>query len=112
MKKILTGIVLLLLMGCEKEYNAYPNHTYTFSYLANKDQWGVETWGSHHFVTNEKIQDIEAFKECYVKYLCWNGLDKDCIVKKVYYSDRKKVKIQYLGKSPAVRTVIDINNCQ
>ena len=111
MKKFLV-LFALLLLGCEEEYSSTPNYAYTFSYLANKDEWGVETWGAHHFVTNEKIQDIESFKECYVKYLCWNGLDQDCIIKKIYYSDSKKVKIEYLGKSPAIRTVIDINNCQ
>jgi len=110
-KKLLVFFVLAL-VSCEREFDAYPNYAYTFSALVEKDQWGIETWGAHHFVTSEKIQDVEAFKECYVKYLCWSGLDKDCNYKKIFYADRKHVKIEYIGKSPAVRTVIDINNCQ
>ena len=112
MKKLLIFLPLLFLFSCEREFSATPNYAYTLSYLNTKDEWGIETWGAHHFVTNEPIQDFESFKECYVKYLCWNGLDEGCLIKKIYYTDRKNVKLEYLGKSPAIKTVIDINNCQ
>ena len=104
-------LLLLLFVSCEREYDAYPNYVYTFSYLNNKDQWGIETWGAHQFVTKDKITDTESFKECYVKYLCWSGLDDGCEIKKIYYKDHKHVKIEYVGKAPALSVSIDINNC-
>ena len=114
------GIALLLIGGffimintsCEREYDAYPNHIYTFSYLVDKDQYGIETWGAHHFVVKDKITNIESFKECYANYLCWGELDNGCEVKKIYYRNRNHVKITYIGKSPALTSLTDINNCQ
>jgi hypothetical protein len=112
MKKFLSLLPLLLLFSCEKEISPSPNHAYTLSYLNTRDEWGIETWGSHHFVTDKPIQDFEAFKECYVNYLCWKGLDEGCSIKVIYYTDRKHVQIRYRFKSPSVKTVININNCQ
>ena len=105
-------LLLLLFVSCEREYDAYPNYIYTFSCLVEKDQWGIETWGAHQFIVNEKINDVEAFKECYVNYLCWDGLDVNCNYKKIYYSDTKKVRIEYVGKTPQMFTLDKIDNCQ
>ena len=111
MKRLLVFLVLAL-VSCERQYDAYPNYVYTFSCLIDKDEWGIESWGAHHFVVSEKIDDIEAFKECYVNYLCWSGLDVDCHYKQIYYSDTKKVQIKYVGKSPQARTLDKIDNCR
>ena len=102
----------LLFVNCERNYDSYPNYVYTFSCLIDKDEYGIETWGAHHFVVGEKIDDIESFKECYVNYLCWNELDVDCHYKQIYYSDHKKVKIKYVGKSTGVRILDKIDNCR
>jgi len=106
------GIVLMVLVGCEKEYSKGNNYVYTFSGLVVKDQWGIETWGAHQFVTDELIEDVESFKECYVNYLYWSGLDEDGMYKKIYYQDSKKIKIQYVGKTYARYTNKNVNNCQ
>ena len=107
------GFFLILInTSCERQYDAYPNHLYTFSCMTEKDQYGIETWSAHHFVVAEKISNIESFKECYVNYLCWDGLDYDCHYKQIYYSDTKKVKIEYMGKSFQMTTLDKIDNCQ
>ena len=104
-------LLLLVFASCEREYDAYPNYVYTFSYLNNVDEWGIETWGAHQFVTKTKITNIESFKECYVNYLCWSGLDDGCEVKKVYYADNKHVKIQYMRESFVLSVVPEFNDC-
>ena len=108
---LLIGMGLIMLVGCEKEYTSKPNHAYTFSARVVKDEWGVETWGSHHFITDEKIQNEESFKKCYVAYLKWSGLDVDGLYNKIYYTDPKLVKIQYIGTTYKNFTVKNINNC-
>ena len=109
---LLLGVLLIVLVGCEKEYSQGKNYAYTFSALVVKDQWGVETWGSHHFVTDEPIENTDEFKECYENYLNWSGLDKDGLYKKIYYSKPKNVKIDYIGTTYQRITVKSINNCQ
>jgi len=111
MKKFLLGL-LLILISCEKDYAPGQNYMYDFSALVVKDQWGVETWGGHQFVLDEKIENPEAFKECYVNYLKWSGLDHDGMYKKIYYADKKNVKIKYVGKSFAKFTVKAQDACQ
>ena len=107
------GFFLILInTSCERQYDSYPNYVYTFSCVIDKDEHGIETWGAHHFVVGEKIDDIESFKECYVNYLCWSGLDHDCHYKQIYYSDTKKVRIEYVSKSTGVRILDKIDNCR
>lgn len=111
MKRLLI-LLSLVLISCEKDYAPGPNYMYDFSALVVKDQWGVETWGGHQFILDEKIEDVEAFKECYVNYLKWSGLDHDGMYKKIYYADRKNVKIKYVGKSFIKFTVKAQDACQ
>lgn len=109
---IIGGTLLILtLTGCEKEYSQGKNHAYTFSGLVVKDQWGVETWGSHHFVTDVEIENTESFKECYVNYLKWSGLDKDGMYNQAYYANPKNIKITYIGTTYQRYTVKAVNNC-
>jgi hypothetical protein len=105
------GIGLIMLVSCEKELNANVNYKYTFSALVVKDQWGVETWGSHHFIVDEKIQDVESFKKCYVAYLKRSGKDIDGLYNKIYYQDSKKVKIVFDNETYLNWTYKDMDNC-
>jgi hypothetical protein len=105
-------LTIFFFTSCEKEYSSGKNYTYTFSALVVKDQWGIETWGSHHFVTDEKIENEDSFKECYVNYLKRSGLDKDGMYNKIYYADRKNVKIQFIGETYQRFTVPAVNGCQ
>jgi hypothetical protein len=100
-----------MLVSCEKELNANVNYKYTFSALVVKDQWGVETWGSHHFIVDEKIQDVESFKKCYVAYLKRSGKDIDGQYNKIYYQDSKKVKIVFDNETYLNWTYKDMDNC-
>lgn len=109
---ILIAMFLMANTGCEKEYSSGKNYVYTFSALVVKDQWGIETWGAHQFVTDEKIENEESFKECYVNYLKWSGLDHDGMYKKIYYTDHKNVKIKFIGETYQRFTVPAINGCQ
>ena len=105
-------LTIFFFTSCEKEYSSGKNYTYTFSALVVKDQWVIETWGSHHFVTDEKIENEDSFKECYVNYLKRSGLDKDGMYNKIYYADRKNVKIQFIGETYQRFTVPAVNGCQ
>jgi len=104
-------VAIIFLSSCEKELTPKPNYRYTFSARVVKDQWGVETWGSHHFITDEKIVNEESFKKCYVTYLKRTGLDVDGLYNKIYYTDNKLVKIQYDGTTYNNITVKNINDC-
>jgi len=108
---LLLGILLIVLVGCEKEYSQGKNHEYIFSALVVKDQWGVETWGSHHFITDEPIENIDKFKECYVNYLKWSGLDKDGLYNEIFYTNSNHVRIRYRGTTYQRFTIKPINNC-
>jgi hypothetical protein len=111
MKRYLIFLLLILFTSCEKEYSSSRAHVYSFQCLIDVDQWGIETWGGHQFIVKDKIQDISEFKECYVKYLCWNDLDIDCFYKKQYYIDDKFVKIRYEGTTYNRWTLESINDC-
>ena len=96
------GLVLLIgtiifLSSCEKEYSSGTNYVYMFQAKISTDEWGIENWGGHQFTTDEKIKDIEAFKECYVNYLKWSGLDVDGLYNRLYYQDTKNISIKYDG---------------
>jgi hypothetical protein len=108
---LLVGIGIVLLVSCEKELNANVNYKYTFSALVNKDQWGVETWGSHHIILDEKIKDPEVFKKCYVAYLKRTGKDIDGLYNRVYYQDSKKVTIVFDNETFMNCTYKDMDNC-
>jgi len=103
---------MMLLSSCEKDYGSGQNHIYMFSAKTHVDQWGIETWGGHNFIMDDKVQNMETFKECYVNYLNWSGLDIDGHYKKIYYTDHKNVNIKYMGTTPHRFTVKAIDNCQ
>jgi len=112
MKRLLVLLLLwTLFIGCEREFKAQENYVYTFSALTNKDEWGIETWGAHQFIVNEEITDVEHFKECYVNYLKWSGLDIDGMYNRIYYNDPKNVKIKFNNKTYLRWTVKSQNNC-
>lgn len=101
----------LLFVSCEKEWNVNTNYKYTLSVLVVKDEYGIETWGSHHFIVDEMITDTESFKKCYVAYLKRSGKDIDGLYNKIYYQDSKRVKISYDGETFMNWTVKDMDNC-
>lgn len=112
MGRLILLLSLFLFTSCEKEYSGGENYIYMFSAKTYVDQWGIETWGGHNFIMDEKITDPESFKECYVNYLKWSGLDIDGQYNKIYYADPKNVEIRYMGKTFQRFTVKSINNCQ
>ena len=105
-------LFLFLFTSCDKEYSNGKNYVYTFSALVYKDEWGIETWGAHQFIIDEKIENVESFKECYVNYLKWSGLDFDGMYNRIYYTDHKNVKIRFERETFQKLTVPEINNCQ
>lgn len=109
MKRIVL-LLMVALMGCDREYSQGENYMYTFSARYEKDQWGIEHWGGHHFITDEPIGDVESFKECYVNFLDWYLGDD--VPKKIYYQDHKLIKIRYERTTPQRFTLPEINNCQ
>ena len=111
LRYILFIIIVFLLCACERELSANQNYVYTFSALVHKDEWGIETWGAHQFIVDDKIEDVESFKECYVNYLKWSGLDIDGMYNKIYYQDPKHVKIEFLHNTYMNWTVKSQNNC-
>ena len=109
MKRIVL-LLMVVLMGCDREYSQGDNYQYTFMALYDVDQWGIKSYGGHQFITDEPIQDMESFKECYVNFLDWYmGND---IPKKVYYQDHKNVTITFDGTTPIRFTLPEVNNCQ
>jgi hypothetical protein len=103
-------LILLLLWGCEGEYSR-TNYKYSFQAKIQTDEWGIQTWGGHLFTTNEKIEDIQSFKKCYVGYLKWSGKDVDGLYNRLYWEDTKNIKIVYDGTTSIPFTNVDINNC-
>ena len=110
MKFTLLIFTILWLTSCENTYKANKNYIYTFQGTTHKDNLGRKVYGGHHFITDEKIQDMESFKECYVNFLDWYMGDN--VPKKVYYQDHKNVTITFDGTTPARFTLPEINNCQ
>lgn len=108
---VLYVLIMLLIASCENTYKPNTNYRYTFSGVSHKDNIGRKVYGSHYFTLDEPIKDMESFKECYVNYLDWSGLDKEGLYKKNFYQDRKNVKI-YLTKEVWGRvTVTDADLC-
>jgi hypothetical protein len=110
--KIVTYITIILwLTSCENTYKPNKNYRYTFSGMSHKDNIGRKIYGSHHFILDEKIKDMESFKECYVNYLQWSGLDKDGNYKKNFYDDRKNVYFTLEDEVWGRVTVSDADLC-
>jgi len=110
--KIVTYITIILwLTSCENTYKPNKNYRYTFSGMSHKDNIGRKIYGSHHFILDEKIKDMESFKECYVNYLQWSGLDKDGNYKKNFYEDRKNVYFTLEDEVWGRVTVSDADLC-
>ena len=110
--KIVTYITIILwLTSCENTYKPNKNYRYTFSGMYHKDNIGRKIYGSHHFILDEKIKDMESFKECYVNYLQWSGLDKDGNYKKNFYDDRKNVYFTLEDEVWGRVTVSDADLC-
>lgn len=103
--------ILFLFTSCEKEFNPNVNYVYTFSVMIQKDEWGIETWGAHQIVLDEKIEDPESFKRCYVAYLKRTGKDIDGLYNKIYYQDSKRVNVKYERETRMNCTYKDMNNC-
>ena len=108
---ILYLLIILLITSCENTYKPNKNYRYTFSGMSHKDNIGRKIYGSHHFILDEKIKDMESFKECYVNYLQWSGLDKDGNYKKNFYDDRKNVYFTLEDEVWGRVTVSDADLC-
>lgn len=112
MKKLVALLlVLLTLNSCENERHLDKNYVYTFSGVIDKDDYGRNIWGAHHFILDEKIKNMASFKECYVIYLEWSGLDKDGMYKKSYYLDDKNIKIELQDEVWGTTTVKNADLC-
>lgn len=57
------------------------------------------------------LKDKTAFKECYVNYLQWSGLDEEGLYKKYFYEDRKNAEIVLIKKVCGNVTVTDADLC-
>jgi len=55
---------------------------------------------------------MNSFKECYVNYLKWSGLDVDGLYNRIYYQDPKDVKIEFDGEVFTMWTVSNQDACQ
>lgn len=110
-KFILFISFVFLVTACENTYKANKNYVYTFSCVTHKDDYGRKIYGAHHFVLDEQIKDMESFKECYVNYLQWSGLDEFGMYKKAYYQDRKNVEITLKDETWGNITVTDADLC-
>lgn len=97
-KKIIILFMALGMISCENTYKANKNFKYTFSGLVRKDAYNRKIYGSHHFILDEQIKDMTSFKECYVNYLEWSGLDPSGMYKKAYYADRKDIQIKLIDE--------------
>jgi len=111
MKFTLLILTILFVTSCENTYKPNKNYRYTFSGLSHKDNIGRKVYGSHHFILDEKIKDMASFKECYVNYLEWSGLDKNGNYKKNFYADRKNVYFTFEGEVWGNVTVQDVDLC-
>lgn len=104
-------LFILWLTSCENTYKANTNYKYTFMGVTHKDNLGRKQWGGHHFILDEQIKDMPTFKECYVNYLEWSGLDPSGMYKKSYYADRKNVDIYLIDEVWGSVTVESADLC-
>jgi len=110
-KFIIFIAIVFLLVGCENTYKANKNYVYTFSCYVYTDDYGRKQYGAHQFILDEKIKNMSLFKECYVNYLNWSGLDKDGHYKRAFYEDRKNVRIELFDETWGNVTVTDSDLC-
>ena len=108
---ILYLLIILLITSCENTYKPNKNYRYTFSGMSHRDNLGRKIYGSHYFILDEKIKDMESFKECYVNYLEWSGLDEKGLYKKNFYEDRKNVYFTLEDEVWGRVTVTDADLC-
>ena len=108
---ILYMLMLLLLTSCENTYKPNKNYRYTFSGMSHRDNLGRKIYGSHYFILDEKIKDMDVFKECYVNYLQWSGLDEKGVYKMNFYADRKNVYFTLQEEVWGNVTVTDADLC-
>ena len=115
MKKVLgMGLVLgigLIFIGCERTVKLDWNYRYQFSGVVGYDRLDRPIIGSHWFILDKRIADPNGFRECYVNYLDWSGLDPKGDYKKYFYMDRKMVKIEFKERVWGRRTVDDADIC-
>lgn len=111
MKFTVLIFTILWLTSCDNTYKANKNYIYTFQGSTHKDNLGRKVYGGHHFILDEPIQDMASFKECYVKYLEWSGLDKDGEYKKAYYRDDKNIYIYLFDETWGSITVESVDLC-
>lgn len=104
-------VIAFLLSSCENTYKADANYRYTFSGMSHRDNIGRKIYGSHYFILDEQVKDMASFKECYVNYLEWSGLDLEGTYKKNFYEDRKNVEIVLIKKVWGNITVTDADLC-
>ena len=104
-------VVIFILSSCENTYKPNKNYKYTFQGSTHKDNLGRKVYGGHHFILDEPIQNMTSFKECYVNYLEWSGLDKNGEYKKAYYRDDKNIKIYLFDETRGNVTVESADLC-
>lgn len=104
-------LIVLWLTSCENKYQPNNNYVYTFSAMTHKDDYGRKQWSAHHFVIDEQIKNLGSFKECYVNYLEWSGLDPSGTYKKVYYADPKNINIYLFDKRWGGTTIDKADLC-
>jgi len=111
MKYLIYLIIVITLVSCENTYKPNKNYRYKFSGMSHTDNIGRKIYGSHFFTLDEPIKDMASFKECYVNYLEWSGLDKEGIYKKNFYADRKNVYFTLEDEVWGRITVTDADLC-
>jgi len=111
MKFTLLIFTILWLTSCENTYKANKNYKYTFSGTTHKDNIGRKVYAFIFYILDEPIQNMSAFKECYVNYLEWSGLDKDGLYKKAYYQDNKNIVIYLFDETWGNVTTEDTDLC-
>ena len=111
MRYLVYLITALTLLSCENTYKPNKNYRYRFSGMSHNDNIGRKIYGSHYFTLDEPIKDMASFKECYVNYLEWSGLDKEGIYKKNFYADSKNVYFRLDKEIWGQVTVTDADLC-
>ena len=84
---------------------------YMFQGSTHVDNIGRRVYGGHYFTLDNQINDLKAFKECYVNYLEWSGIDENGEYKKAYYRDKKNIKINLVEERWGNVTINDVDLC-
>jgi len=107
--RYLVLLLAFITLGCERDYNPDTNYQYMFQAMYEKDQWGIEHWGGHLFITDEPIANVDSFKLCYVKYLDWGR--GNSAPKKIYYEDDKHISIEFVKTTQYNFTIPEVDLC-